>query len=187
MPARNCHTVFDALEASGYFATNPANTQSRDSEGLPLYRGPIELPTMLYHPTGATEITVPGEELVSRGGRVQWVGEQRALVNRIVQTEVELEQALAEGWHRHPAEALAEAMKEPGAELPTGVKPGRVPPMGGDLERRAAADREATLRAEAAMRDQEIARLQAELAAARGGAPGASETDPPRKPRITGG
>lgn len=101
-PGNQRYTIYDAMEAKGTFAANTANTSS----------GPNyvkqELPCMLYHPEGALRVTDPGEIIATLLGPKE-VGKKTELVSRIVETQAELEDALAEGWHRHPARAHAAA------------------------------------------------------------------------------
>lgn len=106
MPPRGKRfSIYDAMEDAGYFAVNPANRESRDTEGQPLYKGPVEFPKMLYHPLGEEIITVPATaENTPFGPRM--LGEQRELISKIVNDEREETTLLAEGWHPHPAGAI---------------------------------------------------------------------------------
>jgi hypothetical protein len=98
-------TIYDVLDEKGYFDSNPANPGSRDNEGDSLYSGPVEFPKMLYHPEGATVVTVPAEVIVTPLGPKS-VGEQRELVSQIARNASEEAKLVAEGWHRHPADAV---------------------------------------------------------------------------------
>jgi hypothetical protein len=118
MPARNRFTIFDALEASGAFASNPANAGSRDADGNALYVGPVEFPKMFYHPEGKTRITVQAEIITTPLGP-KAVGEQREIISKVAANAAEAKRLLAEGWHDHPAKAMEAAGLEP-------------PPMGSD-------------------------------------------------------
>ena len=102
-------TVYDAMEASGYFATNPANIGARDKDGRPLYTGPVKFPMMLYHPRGEERVGVPGTMERTAYGTVEKFGEQMELITREVTSEKELYDAIAEGWHKHPAVAITTA------------------------------------------------------------------------------
>lgn len=103
---RNRFSIFDALESKGYFDLNPANAFSRDHEGTALYQGPVPYPKMLYHPQGEEKVLVPGAWEQDKAGRSQYLGEQRELINQIVETEAQHKVAAAEGWHDHPAKAV---------------------------------------------------------------------------------
>ena len=118
---RNFHTRYHVMEATGVFDTNPANPTARDVDGMSLYQGPVQYPKMLYHPKGAERITVPGEAVLSPGGRESIVGEQRELINRIVNSQAEEAEALAEGWHTTPAKAIAAGGRTPPPESPAQV------------------------------------------------------------------
>lgn len=98
-------TIYDAMENNGFFASNSANAGSMDHDGNALYTGPVEYPKMLYHPQGEEKIIVPAE-MVLRAGQYVPVGEQRELINMIVNNSVEEKAALAEGWLDHPAKAM---------------------------------------------------------------------------------
>ena len=102
-------TVYDAMEASGYFSTNPANPNSRNKDGQPLYQGPVKFPMMLYHPRGEERVSVPGTKERTPYGTVEMFGEQWEIISREVRTDVELAEALEEGWHKHPALAIKAA------------------------------------------------------------------------------
>lgn len=108
MASRNRrYTIYDRMEDVGIFEANPANVGSRDpvtNEGL--YAGPVPYPKMFYHPEGAMKITVPAEIIVTPFGP-KAVGEQRELVNEIVQNVEEEKKLRSAGWHDHPAKALA--------------------------------------------------------------------------------
>lgn len=99
-------TVYDAMEAGGYFSLNPANPNSRNKEGQSLYTGPVKFPMMLYHPTGEERVSVPGTKERTPYGTVELFGEQTEIISREVATEAELADAVAEGWHKHPAQAI---------------------------------------------------------------------------------
>ncbi len=118
---RNIHTRYHAMEAAGAFDSNPANPTSRDQDGQTLYRGPVEFPKMLYHPQGLERVTVPGEVVLSPGGREVLLGQQRELIHRIVADAVEEAEALAEGWHTTPAKAIAASGRTPPPESPAQV------------------------------------------------------------------
>jgi hypothetical protein len=102
-------TVYDAMEASGYFSTNPANPNSRNKDGQNLYIGPVKFPMMLYHPKGEERVSVPGTKERTPYGTVELFGEEREIISREVRTEAELVEAIAEGWHKHPALAIRAA------------------------------------------------------------------------------
>jgi len=132
-------TVYDAMEASGYFSTNPANPGARDASGRALYAGPVKFPMMLYHPQGKEHVLVPGTKERTSYGTVETFGEQWELDSRVVESEKELVEALAEGWHKHPAMAIKAANESWRKER--GLTPLPVPPISAgsliaDLEER---------------------------------------------------
>lgn len=100
------HTVYDVLDASGFFATNPANVGSRDPEGRMLYSGPIAYPKMLYHPKGETRVVEPERREPGPLGIVT-IPARRELIHRVVDSPMEEAQLIALGWHDHPAKAIA--------------------------------------------------------------------------------
>ena len=102
-------TVYDAMDAAGYFATNPANANARDKDGRGLYKGPVKFPMMLYHPQGELRVSVQGTRERTSWGTVEMFGEQTELISREVRSEEELTEALDEGWHKHPAKAIRAA------------------------------------------------------------------------------
>lgn len=102
----NRFTIYDALEKSGYFDANPANTYARDlATGANLFRGPVEFPKMLYHPEGERRVTVAGEEIVTPLG-AKLVGQQTELIWAIAENEEQERAMLAEGWKDHPAKSI---------------------------------------------------------------------------------
>lgn len=107
-PRGKRYTIYDALEAAGWFDANPANTYARDNTtGQSLFKGAHEYPKMLYHPLGEEEIIREGEPEINKiTGR--W--EQRSIVKNIlhqlVNNKAEEQAAEAEGWHNHPALAI---------------------------------------------------------------------------------
>lgn len=98
-------TVYDAMEAKGVFAQNPANIDSRDSQGLSNYKKE-EYPRMVYHPKGEERITNPAEIIATPLGPKE-VGEQRMLISKIVNNAEEHKAATKEGWHDTPARSVA--------------------------------------------------------------------------------
>jgi hypothetical protein len=104
MARKNRYTIFDLMDDRGVFEKNPANAVS------PQYAGPIPYPKMLYHPMGELRVTQKSETLMTPYGPKE-VGEQKELISRIVQDAEEEEVARAEGWHDHPAKAIAASGK----------------------------------------------------------------------------
>ena len=132
-------TIYDAMEASGAFSRNPANANSRDEGGRPLYAGPVKFPMMLYHPRGEEQVSVPGTMERTAHGTVEKFGEQWELITLEVKDEKELSAALADGWHKHPAMAIKTANETWRKEH--GLKPLPVPAISAgsliaDLEER---------------------------------------------------
>lgn len=119
MAQRNRFTIYDALDAKGFFDSNPANAGSRNHEGQALYAGPVEYPKMVYHPLGLERIVVPAEVITTPYGPKE-VGEQRELICQVVNNPEEEAKMVNAGWHLHPAAAIQAAGKvapETGAEL----------------------------------------------------------------------
>jgi hypothetical protein len=104
-------TVYDVLEAKGVFKKNPANVGSQNDRGEALYSGPIPYPRMVYHPEGKERIIQAGEIVVTPLGP-QRIMEQREIIHRIVNSYQEEQEAIAAGWHTHPAHAMRAAGKE---------------------------------------------------------------------------
>ncbi len=102
----NIYTIFDFMEKQGVFRRNPANRDAIADDRSSAYKGPVQFPKMLYHPKGETRITVPGEVLATPFGP-KMVGEQREIINRLVETPKELAVLKQLGWHDHPAKAIA--------------------------------------------------------------------------------
>lgn len=107
--AKKLHTIYDMMQEKGVFDSNPANTFSRDTEGVGLYKGPVAYPKMLYHPKGEEKIVQPGEEVESRRHPDGFVvrGEVRELISKKADNQEEEVKLKAEGWHEHPAQAIA--------------------------------------------------------------------------------
>ena len=120
-------TVYDAMEAAGYFSTNPANPNSRNKDGQALYQGPVKFPMMLYHPRGEERVSVPGTKERTPYGTVEMFGEQWEIISQVVSNEAELAEAVAEGWHKHPAMAIKVANETWRKER--GLAPMPVPPI----------------------------------------------------------
>lgn len=103
----NVFTIYDAMEKKGVFRANPANINSRGPNGLAIYKKQ-NYPKMLYHPKGATRVTVPAEVVATAMGP-KVLKEHTELINVIVETADEHKRLKAEGWHETPAEAIAAA------------------------------------------------------------------------------
>lgn len=99
-------SIFDAMEDAGAFRKNPANPDSVDNEGKPLYKGPQKFPMLVYSPFGEERVIVPAvAENTPFGPKM--LGEQRELIWQQVENESQLKAAIAAGWHDHPAKAHA--------------------------------------------------------------------------------
>lgn len=96
----NRFTVFDVMEGKGVFEENPANATSAR------YTGPVQYPRMLFHPKGEMRITQKAEVVRLADQSVERVGEQKELLHKIVHSEEEEKEALAEGWHTHPDKSI---------------------------------------------------------------------------------
>ena len=103
MPTIKRYTVYDAMEARGDFARNPANAASMTPNGQQLYTGPVAFPKVVY--AAEEDVIVQGAWEDTKQGP-KFLNEQKALKNQIVQNEGELKDALASGWFDHPAKAL---------------------------------------------------------------------------------
>ncbi len=106
MARRRVFTIYDRMEENGVFEANPANPGARDAQGRQLYKGPVAFPRMVYHPEGHYMIATPGEAVATPFGP-KWVGERRELINKIVETQAEYDEAKASGWLDKPAESAA--------------------------------------------------------------------------------
>lgn len=119
-------TIYDLMEAKGIFASNPANAGSMREDGTPLYAGPVEYPKMLYHPQGAQRVLVPPRVEPTPTGPVH-IPAQMELISQIVQDAEEEAKLTSQGWHDHPADAIAAAV-----ELDPAAYGGKVPEKSSD-------------------------------------------------------
>lgn len=149
MRSNNRYTIYDVMDARGEFRKNPANADAEGAEGS-TYEGPVEFPKLLYHPTGEERVIKRGEVLLDRDGFPRLrdgkeivVGEIREIIWRKVETAEEEEKLLGEGWHPHPALAIA-------------AGGGEAPPI-------SSADRIKKLETELARAQKELATAQAPL------------------------
>lgn len=102
----NIFTVYDLMEKKGYFRSNPANRDAVDKDTRQsIYKGPVQYPKMLYSPKGEYRISQPAEIIATPMGP-QRVGEQRELINKIVESEAEEAVLKALGWLDHPAKSI---------------------------------------------------------------------------------
>lgn len=131
-------TVFDVMESKGLFDLNEANMSS------PQYKGPIEYPKMYYHPLGKTRVTQKAEILQTAFGP-QKVGEQFEIISRVANDAGEAAKLEEQGWHDHPAKAIA-------------ASGGKAPAM--------------TSRSGIADLERQLAIIQAQLSAAKANPPG---------------
>ena len=113
--AKNRFSIFDAMENAGRFSSNPANSGARDHEGKALYSGPVEFPRMVYDPKGKTRVTVPGTVEMTPYGPKEF-GEQREIIWKMVSSQAEMNEALASGWHDHPAKAISASNEQETAD-----------------------------------------------------------------------
>lgn len=148
MPRENIHTVFDRMAAKGVFRANPANQDSVDANGQSAYQGPVQFPKMVYHPKGASRITVQAEMVATPFGPTM-NNQQKEIINKLVNSKVELDEALKAGWHQHPSDAIAAGLTE--EDIAAGVRP---PPKG-------AASRITSLEAERDKLAAELAEMKA--------------------------
>lgn len=103
------YSIFDVLDARGFFDDNPAN-QSSDEErdGTKFRTWPNIYPRMMYHPLGEMKVTRLAEVIVTPMGP-KFVNERKEMITAIVQNENEERALRAKGWHDHPAKAIAAA------------------------------------------------------------------------------
>lgn len=125
------------MEEKGLFDSNPANPNARDSDGNSIYQK-VEYPKMLYHPKGETRVSTPGTwETTPFGPKL--LGEQRELVWIAVKNQKEEETMLAEGWHRHPADAIEASFtpeqRAAGAKAPPKSAQGRIADLEAEITR----------------------------------------------------
>jgi len=131
MARENIHTVYDRMNAKGMFAVNPANRDSRDKfTGESLYKGPVKFPKMLYHPEGKTKVVIPARVENGPYGPERR-NEQSEIISVIVNSEAELADRLAKGWHEHPADAIAAS----GKEAPAKSSSQRISSMEAEIEK----------------------------------------------------
>lgn len=116
-------TVYDMMEEKGVFDANTANVYARDpATGASTFKRQ-EYPKMYYHPKGETEVVKPG--LVGKSAmhlEPVLLNEHREIINRMVHSAEEEAEAVAEGWHDHPAKALAASGKKAPAVVPAGLQ-----------------------------------------------------------------
>ncbi len=136
-------TVYDVMEASGVFDQNKANTSS------PEFDGPVTYPKMFYHPKGERRVIVPPEIVMTPIGP-KAVGEQSEIIWEIANSKAEGDELRAQGWHDHPAKAIA-------------AGGGKAPAMSSDQRIQ---DLEEQLRALQAERNDALAAKNAEVQAA---------------------
>ena len=105
----NRFTIYDAMEAKGVFALNPANIDARDSEGAAIYEK-AEYPKMFYSPKGEERVTEPARIEPSPVGP-QTIPARFEMISRTAKDLKEEKELRAAGWHDHPAKALAAAGK----------------------------------------------------------------------------
>ena len=72
----------------------------------PTYKGPQAYPKMLYHPHGKTRVLVPGMTEITPYGPVL-CGRIDEIIHQTVEDEAAEQKLRAEGWHVHPAHAMA--------------------------------------------------------------------------------
>lgn len=108
MPSRRRHqyTLYDRMEENGYFDSNPGNPLARDATNKDISEWPVQYPKMFYHPEGKEVVTMPAEPIATPFGP-KLVGEQRALISKVAENEIEAKALLADGWHETPAKAVA--------------------------------------------------------------------------------
>src|SRR5260370_41570595 len=82
---------------------------------------------MLYHPRGEERVSVPGTMEKTSYGTVEKFNEQWEIISLEVGSEKELSEALAEGWHKHPAFAIKMANET--WRKDQGLTPLPVPPI----------------------------------------------------------
>lgn len=101
----NAFTVYDAMAKKGVFRANRANIDSRLPDGRAGYKKQ-EWPKMLYHPTGMSRVTTQARREQSPTGVIT-IPAQTELINQTVEDQTEYDKLIAEGWHKHPGDAVA--------------------------------------------------------------------------------
>ena len=114
-------SIYDKMELQGAFADNVANVGARDKEGRPIYAGPVNYPKMYYHPLAEERVTAPGIPQHTAFGAIM-TNVHKEIIDRVVNSEAEEAEAIEEGWHDHPAKAIA-------AAIAAGVRKGVAPPI----------------------------------------------------------
>ncbi len=104
--SKNRFTIYDAMEKAEFFSSNPANPGAKSKvDQSDISEWPIQYPKMLYHPEGEERVSVPAEIITTPLGPKS-VGEQKELIHKIVNNRTEEDEAVASGWHDHPAKAI---------------------------------------------------------------------------------
>ena len=99
-------TIYDAMEAKGIFAENTANIDARSDEtGQSTYEKQ-DFPKMFYSPAGERRIIVPATYIDTPFGPKK-TDEQTELVYKLAKDLTEEKKLRADGWHDHPAKAIA--------------------------------------------------------------------------------
>lgn len=128
-------TIYDVMEARGDFEANSANANS------PNYKREL-YPKMFYHPKGETRQTKAPEIIVTPLGPKE-VNAQYEMIYQVAGNKAEADELRKQGWHDHPAKAIA-------------ASGGKAPAMSPD--------------GQIASLEQQIAELQAQLAQTKEGA-----------------
>lgn len=106
-------TIYDMMEARGVFEQNTANASS------PGYKK-VEWPKMVYHPEGKVKTVFAGTTSFDPETRErQMVGKQVEIINKLANDKTEYDKLIKEGWHSHPAYAMAAS----GLESPATTNP----------------------------------------------------------------
>lgn len=159
------YSVYDHMERKGAFQGNPANPDSRDSQGQSLYKGPVNYPKMFYSPKGE-ELEISPAHLEFDRGREFTVPAKHELKTAVADSPEAERKLRAAGWHDHPAKSI-EAGNRERAKLGQTLRP--VPEMSSaEVASRRALDAasEALEAKDEALTEakDEIAKLKAELA-----------------------
>lgn len=106
------HSIYDVMDAKGYFLDNPANSDAdAERDGRPFRSWPVKYPMMFYHPKGEMRITNPAEVIVTPMGP-KLVNEHKEMICAIAESEADEKKLRDAGWHDHPSKANAAAGRE---------------------------------------------------------------------------
>lgn len=128
-------SVYDLMDAKGVFKSNPANAGATTQHGVPIYRGPVKYPRMMYHPTGEEQVVVPEKRDTNAFGHVTITPAVKEVKYILIYSAEEERQVVEAGWHFHPAAAI-EAANDPKRPVPPRSSVARVVDLEDELARK---------------------------------------------------